>query len=69
MEYRCYFLGPDRRIVSRRDFEAQDDEEGKWLASELYAIYAECADSHHGWELWQGSRLIVSLPATAPAEV
>jgi len=67
MDYRCYFLGPDRRIVSRREFEAHDDDEGKWLAGELYAIYTECAESHYGWELWHGTRLVISLPEAVPA--
>lgn len=53
LDYRCYFLSQDRHITSRREFEAHDDDEGKILAGELYAIYTECADSHYGWELWQ----------------
>jgi hypothetical protein len=64
LEYRCYFLDPDGRIASQREFEAHDDEEGKLLAAELYALYAECAESHDGWELWQGKRLVISRPSS-----
>ena len=67
MDYRCYFLDMGRRIVSRREFDARDDGEAQWLARELYALYAECAESHHGWELWQGNRLVISLPESIPA--
>lgn len=68
LDYRCYFLGQDRHITSRRVFEAHDDDEGKILAGELYAIYTECADSYYGWELWQGKRLVISLPESMPAQ-
>lgn len=59
LEYRCYFLGPDGRIVSRREFEAHDDDEGALFARQLYALYADRAESHHGWELWQGKRVVI----------
>jgi len=68
LDYRCYFLDAEGHIRSRREFEAKDDTEGVVLARALYAVYAECAPSHHGFELWQRSRLILTEKADAMPE-
>jgi hypothetical protein len=56
--YRCNLRKSNRRIASRREFEARDDLEAITLATKLHAIYAECALSHGGWDLRQGTRIV-----------
>ena len=68
LDYRCYFLDAEGHIRTRREFEAKDDAEGVLLARALYAVYAECAVSHHGFELWQRSRRVVAEKAETTPE-
>jgi hypothetical protein len=56
--YRCYLREGNGNVASRREFEAHDDSEALTLATELHAIYAECATSHGGWYLRQGRRVV-----------
>ena len=65
--YRCYFLDAEGHICSRREFEARDDGEAIILARALYALYVECALSHHGFELWRRSRrVLIEKPEAKP---
>jgi hypothetical protein len=51
-EYRCYFLGPDGRIVARREFRAESDNDALTTARGLYSELAV----RHGFELWENKR-------------
>jgi hypothetical protein len=53
-EYRAYLIGRDGHIVYRVDLLCDDDEAAKERAKLLVAI--------HTVELWQGARLVATLP-------
>ncbi|HEY3919600.1 MAG TPA: hypothetical protein VGL83_17560 [Stellaceae bacterium] len=64
--YTCYFLGPDKRVVMRQDFEAESDEDA---LIDTRALYAERA-TRDGFELWNRERCVYSeegLPVAALA--
>jgi hypothetical protein len=51
--YQCYFLGEGRVIVGRQDFPANNDEEAIAKARALLL-----ANKLHGYELWEGLRVV-----------
>ncbi len=61
--YRCYFLGPSTPspfgapslIEAAQDLQAGTDEEARLTAE---AAYARRRNHLHGFELWQGTRLV-----------
>jgi hypothetical protein len=53
-EYRCYFLGPDGRIVARDEFHADSDHQALTTARSRYAARA----ARHGFELWENKRRV-----------
>ena len=55
LEYRAYLIGRDGHIVHRVDILCVDDEAAKERAQLL-------VDSHTV-ELWQGARLVATIPA------
>lgn len=61
-EFRLFFLHIDGAIKARVDFTAPDDEHAWRVASALAAC---CADQHHGWMLWQGTRHLVETEENA----
>ncbi len=61
-EYRCYFLGAGtsffgmpRLIETAEDLRADTDEQARLLAER---IYLRRRNHVHGFELWQGNRLV-----------
>lgn len=58
MEYRFYFLGPDRGIFARREFQAVSDNAALEIA---WAMFKTDSTPHHGFELWEGGRRIYAL--------
>jgi hypothetical protein len=63
--YRCYFLGADGRFIGVETLEAPDDDAALVEARRLYAIHAASGDANrYGFEVWQGARLIHSVPET-----
>jgi len=61
-DYRCYFLGPIRTmfgvpssIVEAEDFLADIDEQALLKAE---AMYGQRQSHIHGFEVWQGTRLV-----------
>jgi len=56
VEYSCYFLGPNQRVISRADFEAESDSDA---IIEARALYAERA-TRDGFELRQDQRLVLA---------
>lgn len=56
VEYTCYFLGPNQRVIARETFEAESDSDA---LIEARALYAERA-TRDGFELRQNQRLVHS---------
>lgn len=54
LEYRCYFLGADGRIVARREFQAAGDSEALIMARVFYAEHP----TRDGFELWENKRRV-----------
>ncbi len=52
--YRLYLQQHDR-IVGRQDFSAENDEAARAAAA---LVLEACNGQCHGWELWDGSRLV-----------
>ena len=71
IEYRCYFLrsatirfGVPSSINNIEEFTAATDDEARLMTERLYQ---KRAGQVHGYELWQGTRLVVEHPIAAPA--
>ena len=47
LEYRCYFLGPDGKILARCEFTARGDDQ----AVEIAALLHGQRETRHGFEL------------------
>ena len=69
-EYRCYFLRPatirfgaPSSIDTTQEFTAATDDEARLIAE---TMYQKRANQVHGYELWQGNRLVHRRPADAP---
>ena len=56
VEYSCYFLGPNQRVISRANFEAESDSDA---IIDARALYAERA-TRDGFELRQDHRLVLA---------
>ena len=61
-EYRCYFLRPPTlrfgspsSIDTTEEFRAETDDQARLVAD---TMYRKRSDQAHGYELWQGSRLV-----------
>jgi len=59
VKYRCCLLASDGRITSRREYVAKDDAEAVEFGRAMYKTHEEAASVTHGFEVWQGVRLVV----------
>jgi hypothetical protein len=57
--YNCYILGPDRKIISRHEVEAPDDDEAVVRAAQVAPT-----DEVPMIEVWAGARLVGMLGET-----
>lgn len=68
--YRCYFLatgnpftGQSTSIDAAEDLDAETDDEARAQAK---ALYRRRRNRVHGFEVWQGDRLVLRLPSLNP---
>jgi hypothetical protein len=59
LRYRCCLFGSDGRVNSRREYLAKDDSEAIELGRAMYKTHEEATSVKHGFEVWQGVRLVV----------
>lgn len=59
LRYRRYLLASDGRVNSRREYLAKDDPEAVELARAMYGTHEEVMSLRHGFEVWQGIRLVM----------